>query len=38
MSSVCSEIVWLWGLLDELCIPQLTTTSFSFYADNTSAI
>jgi hypothetical protein len=36
MSSACSEITWLQGLLDELGVPQLTPTSL--YADNTSAI
>lgn len=36
MSSACSDIVWLWGLLGELGIPQLTPTPL--HADNTSAI
>jgi len=36
MSSACSEIVWLRGLLGELSIPQLTPTPL--HADNTSAI
>ncbi|KAM7530049.1 hypothetical protein LguiB_033459 [Lonicera macranthoides] len=36
MSSACSEIVWLRGLMGELGIPQLTPTPL--HADNTSAI
>ncbi|XP_031265831.1 uncharacterized protein LOC116124279 [Pistacia vera] len=36
MSTACSEIVWLRGLLEELGFPQ--TTSTPFHADNTSAI
>jgi hypothetical protein len=36
MSSTCSEIVWLRGLLGELSVPQLTPTPL--HADNTSAI
>jgi hypothetical protein len=36
MSSACSEIKWLRGLLGELGVPQLTPTPL--YADNTSAI
>jgi len=36
MSSACSEITWLRGLLGELGVPQLNPTPF--YADNTSAI
>lgn len=36
MSSACSEIIWLRGLLAELGFPQLESTSL--YADNTSAI
>ena len=36
MSTACSEIVWLRGLLEELGFPQ--TTSTSLHADNTSAI
>ena len=36
MSSACSEIIWLRGLLAELGFPQLESTSL--YADNTRAI
>ncbi|XP_058742208.1 uncharacterized mitochondrial protein AtMg00810-like [Vicia villosa] len=36
MSTACSEIIWLRGLLAELGIPQGTPTPL--YADNTSAI
>ena len=36
MSTACSEIVWLRGLLKELGFPQ--TTSTPLHADNTSAI
>jgi hypothetical protein len=36
MSTACSEIVWLRGLLAELRFPQ--TTSTPLHADNTSAI
>ncbi|XP_022897439.1 uncharacterized protein LOC111411104 [Olea europaea var. sylvestris] len=36
MSSACSEIVWLRGLLGEIGFPQLIPTPF--HADNTSAI
>lgn len=36
MSAVCSEILWLRGLLAELGFPQ--TESTSLYADNTNAI
>ncbi|XP_042944752.1 uncharacterized mitochondrial protein AtMg00810-like [Carya illinoinensis] len=36
MSSACSEIVWLRGLLSELGVPQLTPTPL--HADNTNAI
>ena len=36
MSTACSEIVWLRGLLEELGFPQTTPTSF--HADDTSAI
>jgi len=36
MSSACSEIVWLQGLLRELGFPQHTPTPL--HADNTSAI
>ena len=36
MSTACSEIVWLRGLLEELGFPQ--TTSTHLHADNTSAI
>jgi hypothetical protein len=36
MSSTCSEITWLRGLLGELGVPQLTQTSL--YTDNTSTI
>jgi flagellar basal body P-ring protein FlgI len=36
MSTACSEIVWLRGLLEEFGFPQ--TTSTSFHANNTSAI
>ena len=36
MSTACSEIVWLRGLLEELGFPQ--TTSTPLHADNTSAI
>lgn len=36
MSSACSEITWLRGLLGELGVPQLTLTPL--YADNISAI
>ncbi|KAL6333165.1 hypothetical protein AAG906_028348 [Vitis piasezkii] len=36
MSTACSEIVWLHGLLEELGFPQ--TTSTPLHADNTSAI
>ena len=36
MSTVCSEIVWLRGLLEELGFPH--TTSTPLHADNTSAI
>jgi len=36
MSSACSKIVWLRGLLDELSVPQLTPTHL--HADNTNAI
>jgi len=36
MSSACSEIVWLQGLLGELSVPQLTPTPL--HTDNTSAI
>ena len=35
MSTACSEIVWLRGLLEELGFPQTTTP---LHADNTSAI
>ena len=36
MSTACSEIIWLRGLLEELGFPQ--TTSTPLHADNTSAI
>ena len=36
MSSACSEIVWLRGLLGELGFPQIEPTPL--HADNTSAI
>lgn len=36
MSSACSEIIWLQGLLSKLSVPQLASTSL--HADNTSAI
>lgn len=36
MSSACSEIVWLRGLLGELSVPQLTPTPL--HANNISAI
>jgi hypothetical protein len=36
MLLACFKIVWLWGLLGELGIPQLALTSL--YVDNTSAI
>ncbi|RVW64125.1 Retrovirus-related Pol polyprotein from transposon RE1 [Vitis vinifera] len=36
MSTACSEIVWLRGLLEELGFPQTTFTPL--HADNTSAI
>jgi hypothetical protein len=36
MSTACSEIVWLRGLLEELGFPQVTSTPL--HADNTSAI
>lgn len=36
MSTACSEIIWLRGLLAELGFPQTELTSL--YADNTSAI
>lgn len=36
MSCACSKIVWLRGLLAELCCPQLEPTLL--HADNTSAI
>lgn len=36
MSSACSEITWLLGLLVELDFPQLASTPL--HADNTSAI
>lgn len=36
MSSACSEIVWLQGLLGELGFPQMEPTPL--HADNTSAI
>ena len=36
MSTACSEIVWLRGLLEELEFPH--TTSTPFHADNISAI
>ena len=36
MSTACSEIVWLCGLLEELGFPH--TTSTPLHADNTSAI
>ena len=36
MSTACSEIVWLRGLLEELGFPP--TTSTPLHADNTSAI
>ena len=36
MSTACSKIVWLRGLLEELGFPH--TTSTPLYADNTSAI
>ena len=36
MSTACSEIVWLRGLLEELGFPY--TTSTPLHADNTSAI
>ena len=36
MSTACSEIVWLRGLLKELRFPH--TTSTPFHADNTNAI
>ena len=35
MSTACSEIVWLRGLLEELRFPQATSTS---HVDHTSAI
>ena len=35
MSTACSEIVWLRGLLEELGFPQTTTP---LHPDNTSAI
>ena len=35
MSTACSKIVWLRGLLKELRFPQATSTS---HVDNTSAI
>ena len=36
MSTACSEIVWLCGLLEELGFPQ--TTSTPLHVDSTSAI
>lgn len=36
MSTTCSEITWLHGLLDELGFPQHTTTPL--VVDNTNAI
>ena len=36
MSTACSEIVWLRGLLEELGFPQ--TTSTPLHADNTSRL
>jgi hypothetical protein len=36
MSTACSEIVWLRGLLEELGFSQITSTPL--HADNTSAI
>ena len=36
MSSTCSEIIWLRGLLKELGFPQCSPTPL--HADNTSAI
>lgn len=36
LSSACLEIVWLWGILGELGVPQIAPTSL--HADNTSAI
>lgn len=36
MPSVCSEITWFYGLLDELDFSQLHLTPF--YANNTRAI
>ena len=36
MSTACSDIIWLHGLLEELGFPQ--TTSTPLHADNTSAI
>ena len=36
MSTACSKIIWLRGLLKELGFPQ--TTSTPLHADNTSAI
>jgi len=36
MSTVCSEIVWLRGLLEELVFPQTTPTPL--HVDNTSVI
>ena len=36
MSTACSEIVWLRGLLEKLGFPQ--TTSTPLHVDNTSAI
>ena len=36
MSTACSKIVWLRGLLEELGFPQ--TTSTPLHVDNTSAI
>ena len=36
MSSACSEILWLWGLLSELGFAQSSPTSL--HVDNTGAI
>ena len=36
MSTVCSEIVWLRSLLEELRFPHVISTPF--HVDNTSAI
>ena len=36
MSSACSEILWLWGLISELGFAQTSPTSL--HGDNTGAI